>query len=53
MHCYNNQLWYKWCYYPYQYQYFDTMNIPKSVHKIIVDTHRIMINVYVKTSYNL
>ena len=29
---------------------FDTTSIPKSVHKIMVDTYRIMINVYVKIS---
>ena len=35
MHCYNNCLWCVWCYYPYWYQSFETMSIPKYVHKII------------------
>ena len=36
-------------YYPYQYQSFDT-SIHKSIHKIMVDTYGIMINIYVKIS---
>ena len=52
MHCYNNCLWYKLCYYPYRYQSFDTISIPKSVHKIMVDTYRIMIEIYAKIPKN-
>ena len=32
------------------YHSFDTMSIPKSVHKIMVNTYRITINVYLKMS---
>ena len=53
MHCYSNYLSCKQYYYPYLYQSFYTMNIPKSVDKIMVDTYRIMINIDVKISLNL